>query len=139
MDLARLAELHALACYSKVIVDSGVVSAFVLAMSQDAHYANDNFAWFAARYPRFVYVDRIVVALGARGRRFGSVLYEDLFRYARTQAMPLIACEYNIVPPNEPSRRFHARFGFEERGTRWLANSRQQVSLQVATLRDSGV
>jgi len=56
-----------------------------------------------------------------------------LFRYARDHAIPLVTCEYNIVPPNEPSRLFHDRFGFKEQGTQWLANGTKRVSLQAAT------
>lgn len=132
MGVARLTELHALACYHKVVSDGDIVSAFILAMSHEAHYDNDNFAWFAKRYPRFIYVDRIVVAAAARGRRLGSMLYDDLFRHARRNAIPHVACEYNIVPPNEASRSFHDRFGFEEQGTQWVANGSKRVSLQVA-------
>ena len=40
----------------------GTVDAFVLALDQDANYSSPNFQWFRARYSRFVYVDRIVVA-----------------------------------------------------------------------------
>jgi hypothetical protein len=43
-----------------------------------------------------------------------------------------VTCEYNLVPANEPSRRFHDKFGFREMGTQWLANGAKQVSLQAA-------
>lgn len=43
-----------------------------------------------------------------------------------------IVCEYNIVPPNEPSRIFHDKFGFHEVGSQWLGKGSKQVSLQVA-------
>ncbi len=132
MNVARVGELHALSCYHKVAVTEGAISAFLLAMRHDAAYANDNFRWFAARHARFIYVDRIVVSAASRGLRLGSQLYEDLFRHARAEAIPLIACEYNIVPPNEPSRSFHDRFGFKERGTQWLSNGTKRVSLQTA-------
>jgi uncharacterized protein len=132
MDVARLVELSAIACYHKVASLGGIVSAFLLAMCSGAPYRNDNFEWFSKRYARFIYVDRIVVSSAARGRRLGSILYEDLFRHARSHAIPLVACEYNIVPPNEPSRVFHDKFGFKEQGTQWLANGTKQVSLQVA-------
>ena len=45
----------------------GKVDAFLLAFDQDARYDSPNFIWFRARYPRFVYVDRIVVAPDLRG------------------------------------------------------------------------
>ncbi|MGO9948056.1 MAG: GNAT family N-acetyltransferase [Steroidobacteraceae bacterium] len=76
--------------------------------------------------------DRIVVSSASRGQRLGSLLYEDMFRDARSKAIPLVTCEYNIVPPNEPSRLFHDKFGFKEQGTQWVANGTKRVSLQVA-------
>jgi uncharacterized protein len=45
----------------------GDLDAFLLAFDQDAQYDSPNFLWFCARYPRFVYVDRIVVASSAPG------------------------------------------------------------------------
>jgi uncharacterized protein len=45
-----------------------------------------------------------------------------------------VTCEYNIVPPNEPSRIFHGKFGFREIGTQWIANGAKQVSMQAAEI-----
>lgn len=132
MDLPRLVELNALSCHHKVAVRDDIVSAFLLAMCDGASYVNDNFEWFAARYARFIYVDRVVVSSACRGLRLGSLLYEDLFRHARSNAIPRVACEYNIVPCNQPSRLFHDKFGFTEQGTQWVANGTKRVSLQVA-------
>ncbi|MGN6520679.1 MAG: GNAT family N-acetyltransferase [Dokdonella sp.] len=132
MDGARLGVLAALAARHRVAVVDGEVAAFLLAMREGAAYRNDNYAWFAARYARFCYVDRIVVGARWQGRRLGSLLYEDLFAWARAHAIPLVACEFNRVPPNEPSRAFHARHGFVEAGRQWLGG--KQVSMQVAAL-----
>ena len=52
----------------------GHLDAFLLAFDQDAQYDSPNFLWFCARYPRFVYVDRIVVAASARGRGYAQAL-----------------------------------------------------------------
>jgi uncharacterized protein len=133
MDMARLAALDAISCYHKVASLGGVVSAFLLAMCNESPYKNDNFEWFSKRYARFIYVDRVVVSSTARGRRLGSLLYEDIFRHARANAIPLVTCEYNIVPPNEPSQLFHDKFGFEEQGSQWIANGTKRVSLQAAS------
>ena len=132
MDVARLGELHRLAAYHKVACVDGEVAAFLLAMREDAPYRNDNFEWFRARFTHFLYVDRVVVAASSRGLRLGSLLYDDLFDCARSAGVPVITCEYNISPPNEPSRRFHDKYGFEEQGTQWLAGGSKQVSLQAA-------
>ena len=132
MDLARLAQLDGYACYHKAVEMDGVVAAFLLAMREGCGYANANYEWFAARYPSFLYVDRIVVGAGHQGLRLGTLLYRDLFEFARTQGIPVVACEYNLVPPNEPSRIFHDKFGFQEVGSQWLDGGAKQVSLQVA-------
>lgn len=132
MDLARLAKLNALSCYHKVASVNSVVSAFLLAMCSGAPYENDNFQWFARQYARFIYVDRVVVSSAFRGRRLASMLYEDLFQYAKLHAIPLVTCEYNVIPPNEPSRLFHDKFGFKEQGSQWVANGTKRVSLQTA-------
>lgn len=132
MDPARLTALAGLACYHRVACIDGQVAGFLLAMKSGAPYENDNFAWFSRRYPSFVYVDRIVISPAAQGQRLGSLLYEDLFGWAREHAIPLVTCEYNIVPANEPSRVFHEKFGFREQGTQWLDNRTKRVSLQAA-------
>ena len=54
-------ELYALlgqAFYARRV---GKVDAFLLAFDQDATYDSPNYRWFCERYPRFVYVDRVVV------------------------------------------------------------------------------
>jgi hypothetical protein len=132
MDLERMDTLARLSCYHKVACCEGRVLAFLLAMRKGAAYENDNFNWFTRKYADFIYVDRIVVSAAARGLRLGSLLYEDLFHYARASAIPLVTCEYNISPPNEPSRRFHDKFGFKQQGTQWVANHTKHVSLQAA-------
>jgi uncharacterized protein len=132
MDDTRLALLAQLACYHSVVCVNGVVSAFLLAMCNEARYDNENFAWFVSKYPRFIYIDRVIVSSACRGLHIGSLLYENLFGYARGNAIPVVTCEYNLVPPNEPSRLFHDKFGFKEQGTQWVANGTKQVSLQAA-------
>jgi predicted GNAT superfamily acetyltransferase len=132
MDVTRLAELNTLSCYHRVACLGGSVSAFLLAMCNGSRYKNDNFEWFSKKYARFIYIDRVVVSSASRGLRLGSLLYEDIFSHARSNAIPLVTCEYNLVPPNEPSRLFHDKFGFREQGTQWVANGTKRVSLQVA-------
>ena len=132
MDAARLEELAVLARYRRVATVNGVVAAFLLAMRDDAAYQNKNFAWFRERFPSFLYVDRIVVSKDFPNRKLGSMLYHDVFDVARQEKLPFVVCEFNLVPPNEPSRAFHQKFGFSERGTQWLDNSTKLVSMQVA-------
>src|SRR4249920_2321985 len=79
LEPERLAYLAGQAFLARRIGD---VDAFVLALDQDARYDSPNFLWFCSRYPRFVYVDRIVVASSARGRGCARRLYRDLFEHA---------------------------------------------------------
>lgn len=134
MDLARLDYLHARAAYHRVACVDDEVAAFLLAFRDGADYPNPNFDWFAARYPSFLYVDRIVVDATFNGRGLGSLLYRDLFAHARAIGAAVVTCEFNVVPANEASARFHARWGFQEVGRQWLDDGKKQVSLQVAPL-----
>jgi predicted GNAT superfamily acetyltransferase len=95
----------------------GNLNAFLLAFDQDAHYDSPNFQWFRARYPRFVYVDRIVVAASARGQGYARRLYDDLFAHAIEAGHERVLCEVNSSPPNPGSDAFHAALGFVEVGT----------------------
>jgi predicted GNAT superfamily acetyltransferase len=95
----------------------GNVDAFLLALDQDAPYDSPNFQWFCTRYPRFVYVDRIVVAASARGRGYARRLYQDLFEHALRAGHQQVFCEVNKTPPNPESDAFHAALGFIEVGT----------------------
>jgi uncharacterized protein len=132
MDLERLSELSHISSYHKVAVLDGRVAAFLLAMREGSPYINDNYAWFAARFPQFIYVDRIVVGSEFAGLKIGSLLYEDLFSYAQSQGIKVVTCEYNIEPPNLASQRFHDKFGFKELGTKRVAHGTKLVSLQAA-------
>ena len=134
MDVERLRYLDSISAYHKVATVDDSVAAFLLAMKDDCGYVNENYEWFAERYPRFLYVDRIVVSSKFQGRRLGSMLYQDLFRQARANRIQVVTCEYNIVPPNEPSRIFHGKFGFREIGTQWIADGAKQVSMQAAEI-----
>ena len=134
MDLNRLAELDALSNYHKVIVVDDAVAGFLLAMRESAAYVNDNFGFFASRYDTFLYIDRIVIDAGYAGLKLGTLLYNNLFDYARNNGVSVLTCEYNIEPPNEPSRQFHDKYGFKEIGTQWLDAGKKRVSLQAALI-----
>ena len=132
MDVERLRLLSGMSCYHKVAIVDGQVAAFLIAIREGASYRNDNYEWFSPRFLSFLYVDRIVVGSRFSGRGIGSILYDDLFGYARSHGIKAITCEYNIEPPNPASRAFHDKFGFNELGTQWVASGSKQVSLQAA-------
>jgi predicted GNAT superfamily acetyltransferase len=96
---------------------AGDGDAFLIAFDQDAGYDSGNFLWFRQRYPRFVYVDRVVVAPAARGRGLARRLYERLFDRAAGAGHDLVTCEVNFDPPNPASDAFHAALGFAPVGS----------------------
>jgi predicted GNAT superfamily acetyltransferase len=114
LDPERLAHLLKEAFLARRI---GRVDAFLLAFDQDAAYDSPNYLWFRSRYARFVYVDRIVVAPGARGRGYARRLYDGLFAQASRAGHERVVCEVNADPPNPASDAFHAALGFAEIGT----------------------
>lgn len=130
LDEARLAHLYGQTAQHRVIDRDGEVIAFLLTLREGAAYDSPNYRWFAARYRQFLYVDRIVVAASAQGTGAGRALYRDAFRHAREQGLPVLVCEFDTVPPNPASARFHAALGFREVGTQTLEGGKQ-VSLQV--------
>ena len=85
---------------------------FLIGMDQDADYHSPNFLWFKARFDRFAYIDRIVIAASAHGRGLGRALYERMFADAKAAGFKRIVAEVNAVPPNPTSLAFHERLGF---------------------------
>lgn len=134
MDAQKLRDLDALSTYHKVAEVDGEVAGFLLAIREDTAYQSENYRWFTARFPQFIYVDRIVVSAAFAGLKIGSLLYQDLFVFAGTSGIGMITCEYNIQPPNLASKKFHDKFGFIEIDTQWVANGAKQVSLQAVQL-----
>jgi uncharacterized protein len=100
---------------------------FLIAFDQDCDYASENFLWFKARFDRFVYVDRVVVAQAARGRGLAKALYAELFVAARAAGHSRIVCEVNSDPPNPASDAFHAALRFVEVGAAELAGKGKSV------------
>ena len=125
LDHAHLARLHAQAARHRVIEQDGRVEAFLLVLREGADYDSPNFRWFAQRHARFLYVDRVVVAGTIQARGAGSTLYRDLLAMAVEQGVPLIACEFDLEPPNPASARFHAKLGFREVGRQALDGGRR--------------
>lgn len=94
----------------------GEADAFLLAFDQNARYDSPNFGWFRERHERFVYVDRVVVAEHARGRKLARRLYEHLVARARGEGHETLCAEVNLLPPNPVSDAFHRALGFAETG-----------------------
>jgi len=121
----------------------GKLDAFLLAFDQGAYYDSPNYQWFRERYPRFVYIDRVVVAPAARGRGLARLLYGDLFRCARVAGHDVVVCEVNIEPPNPASDALHEALGFAQVGWGRIHDGKKTVrylsrSLEAPARRAAG-
>ena len=105
----------------------GDIEALLLAFDQDADYDSPNFLWFRERYPRFVYVDRIVVAPAQRGRSLARRLYDDLFEQARQRGHDQVVCEVNTSRPIPRRMRSTRALGFVEVGRAVLPGGAKAV------------
>ena len=133
----RLELLDSLASYHRVAVDQNAVAGFVLAFGSDTDHDSVNFRWFAARYSSFLYVDRVVVSSACQRVGVGSLLYDDLFAFARRAGYERLTCEIDVEPPNPRSERFHECFGFREVGAQqvdYVGGKPKRVSLRCAAL-----
>jgi uncharacterized protein len=132
LDAERLASLLRQAFYARRIGDA---DAFLIALDERATYDSPNYLWFRQRYPRFVYVDRIVVAPPLRGRGCARLLYADLFDRARRAGHDIIVCEVNSNPPNPASDAFHASLGFGEVGQATIHQGSKTVRYLASTIK----
>jgi predicted GNAT superfamily acetyltransferase len=125
LDHASLKALLDMAFYARGI-DHGA-AAFLIALEHRAAYINPNFNWFKASRESFVYIDRIIVSISARGQGLARRLYEDLFAVAKRGAHDRVVCEVNIEPPNPISEAFHVAMGFEAVGQATIHNGMKTV------------
>lgn len=128
----QLVKLIAQTCLHAVVEIEGVVAAFLLVVGPKATYGSINYQWFDSHYDDFYYIDRIVVHADYRAQQLGKTLYQYLIDQASRNHVAQLCAEIDIAPPNEPSLRFHQKWGFTEVST--LIHSPQKiVSLQVRT------
>jgi predicted GNAT superfamily acetyltransferase len=124
LEAPELLRLIAAAFHARKV---GALEAFLLTFDQSADYGSPNFLWFKQRYPRFVYVDRVVTAAEARGKGHARRLYAELFDIARVAGHGVVVCEVNAEPPNPASDAFHASLGFQEVGEASIHGGQKRV------------
>ena len=107
---------------------------FVICLLPKTAYGSLNYAWFNERYDEFIYVDRIAVATDARNQGIGSMLYDRVFEYARTNNIPVTA-EVSLRPPNQGSDRFHLRHGYQVIGE--LDHGEKAVTMYIKHFQSS--
>ena len=112
----------------------GHLDGFLLAFDETAAYRSQNYLWFCEHYDRFVYVDRVVIAPGARRCGLARLLYEELFERAVGAGHRIVGCEVNIRPANPVSQRFHATMAFRQVGQAITEGGRKTVRYLVREL-----
>jgi uncharacterized protein len=138
LDDAELARLAALTSISLVAELDGAFAGFCMVMPPGVDYASVNYRWFSSHagelgYATFAYLDRMAVAPEARRRGVGRALYAHLIE-ALTGAVPVLFCEVNVRPRNDPSLAFHAAIGFREVGQQDTDGGAKRVSLLALRL-----
>jgi hypothetical protein len=131
LSKAAFAELVALSFRTRMTEER---DAFLIALSEFAPDDAPNHRWFAARFDRFVYIDRVAVAAQSRKRGLGKLLYCDLMLAAREAGYTRVCCEVNVEPPNPGSDAFHANLGFEEIGRAFVPEREKTVRYLVRGL-----
>lgn len=110
LDEARLARLRGWAARADVIELAGEPAGFVLTFAPGTAYDSENYRWFSQRFDRFRYLDRIVLDDPFRRGGLGRAAYDELEADAAAHARMVL--EVNVLPPNEPSLRFHRGRGY---------------------------
>lgn len=133
LDVDRFQWLNAMTCLHLVAEDSGGVIGFLMAFSDGVPYDSVNYQWFATRFKRFVYIDRVAVSSAYRGVGVGRQFYQQAEAYAATPGMAWLVCEVDVEPPNPGSLAFHARLEFVEVGCH-MGTVGKVVSLQARSI-----
>lgn len=121
------------AAYFRVAEVDGVIVGFLVAFDQHSSYVSSNYRWFKARYPAFLYIDRVVIACARRRSGVGRVFYADVNSFAEVRE-PILACEVFLEPNNDTAMVFHGTYGFQEVGQRIMEESGLRVSMLIKEL-----
>ena len=116
--------------YFKIAENSlGTISGFLLVLPSGLEYKSLNYKWFSSKYDNFAYIDRIVIMDEFKENGIGKSLYLDLEK--NISEYELIACEFNIEPPNLISKKFHESLKYENVGYQLTENETKKVSLMI--------
>lgn len=125
--------LLAMACYARLALIDDRPMAALIGFWPGTDYESAHYCWFSDRFEDFFYVDRVIVADGARGKGVGQAIYDDIERFASDRTTR-IALEVNSLPPNPVSMRFHQIRGFVEVGDMTHEGGAKKVVMMVKTL-----
>jgi predicted GNAT superfamily acetyltransferase len=130
LDESRLSVLRGLTDRFDVLDVDGAFAGFVVTFAAGAAYDSANYEWFSARYDRFYYLDRIVLADDFRRRGLGGFVYDELEKVAAPYGR--LCLEVNLVPRNDVSLAFHEARGYVEVGR--TGDDEHLVSMMEKTL-----
>jgi predicted GNAT superfamily acetyltransferase len=114
LDETRLQYILELAHAALVVEREGKIAAFGVVGSSWTPPNNTNHRWFAERYERFLYLDRIAVGAAYRRLGLGALLYDAMEEAARPFGQ--MVCDVNVKPRNDASLGFHAARGYQDVG-----------------------
>ncbi|MEI8237990.1 MAG: GNAT family N-acetyltransferase [Actinomycetota bacterium] len=133
LDAGEVGRLTQLADAALVAEVDGEFAGFCWVLGPGQPYDSLNYNWFSRQYDDFVYLDRIAVASTYRRYGIGRAFYSELI-HRFTGVRPLILCEVNVRPHNEPSLKFHRSIGFREVGQQDTDGGAKTVSLLALAL-----
>ena len=84
---------------------------FCLLFNEGSSYDSPNYKYFNNKYDKFIYVDRVVVASDFTAKGGGTLMYQDVFNFAKKNKLT-VCCEVNEEPVNEVSLKFHKKLDF---------------------------
>jgi uncharacterized protein len=128
LDAAEIARLVSISIVSLTAEVDGAFAGSCIVLPPGVDYGSLNYGWFSRNYSDFVYLDRIAVHPDYRRHGLGRAFYADLVERFRGK-YPVLLCEVNVRPMNEPSVRFHASIGFREVGQQDTDGGKKTVSL----------
>lgn len=114
------------AAWAPVAVRNNMPVGFAILFLAGSTYASENYRWVAARYTRFLYLDRIIVEPAHRGQGIGQALYDNAIEFGRRRA-PILTCEVNTKPSNPESMQFHKKIGFRPLGKQKTEGGKKSV------------
>ncbi|MBN8554167.1 MAG: GNAT family N-acetyltransferase [Deltaproteobacteria bacterium] len=120
--------------YAKVALIDKHIAGFLMGFNETASYQSPNFLWFKNQYPKFFYIDRVVVDRHFRRQGVGLKLYQDVEKLSSSSSK-LITTEVNLEPPNPGSLKFHFGFGFKEVGQQKTEADTKTVCLMTKNLK----
>ena len=132
MDQAKLDFYKRIADILWVIDVDGERAAFLIGIRDGADYPNENFDFFSRMFPKFLYVDRIVIDEAFRNARLGHKIYNAVKEHALASGVTTVTAEVDTEPVyNNASLIFHEKMGFKEVGEQWVRGNSMKVSLQA--------